>query len=400
MEDGLDTNMNRSLRIQTSAFAFIRTVINTMHRMVYPFLPIFSRGLGVDLPALSLALTGRQVAGIFGPFAAILIESRGRKTGLLTGLGLFTCGVFLVVIWPSYPVFIISLALTTLGKYMFDPNMQGYLSDRVPYNRRGLTLAITELGWSLSFIIGVPCMGFLIARGGWMSPFGLLSLLGVVSILIIGKIIPPTKDDRINRRQIWDNCRLVLKYPPAITALSIGMAISAANEVINLVFGVWLEDNFGLQILALGGAAAAIGLAEFGGETLMGVITDRFGKTRSISWGLGANCVAAAIFPVLGRSLSGSVVALFLFYLTFEFTLVASIPLMTEIMPAARVTLMAFNVASLSLGRAIGALVASPLYDFGIGGSALAAIGFNLFALLCLHRLRIGVKNGDLKIAD
>lgn len=392
--------MDRDLRIQISSFAFIRTVINTMHRMVYPFLPVFSRGLGVDLQALSLALTGRQIAGVFGPFAAILVENRGRKTGMLTGLGLFTGGVALVVFWPSYPVFILSLVLTTLGKYMFDPHMQGYLGDRIPYERRGRVLAITELGWSLSFIIGVPTMGFLIARGEWMSPFWLLSLLGLSSMLIIGKMIPSTTEDRVNWRKIRDNFGLVLRYPPAITALTIGLAISAANEVINLIFGVWLEGNFGLQILALSGASAAIGLAEFGGETLMGGIADRLGKGRSVAWGLAANCLAAAIFPFLGRSLSGAVVALFLFYITFEFTLVATIPLMTEIMPTARVTIMAFNIAFLSLGRAIGALVASPLYDFGIGGSAMAAIGFNLIALICLRRLRLSGQNGKLEFAD
>lgn len=44
--------MDRGLRFQTVAFALIRTVVNTMHRMVYPFLPVFSRGLGVDLTGL------------------------------------------------------------------------------------------------------------------------------------------------------------------------------------------------------------------------------------------------------------------------------------------------------------------------------------------------------------
>jgi predicted MFS family arabinose efflux permease len=379
--------MDRSLRYQIIAFAFIRTVLNTMFRMVYPFLPVFSRGLGVDLSALSLALTSRQAMGIFSPFLAILVESRGRKVGMLIGLGLFTGGVLLVVIWPTYPVFILTLALSTLGKYIFDPHMQGYLGDQVPYNRRGLAVAVTELGWSMAFIVGVPLMGFLISRGGWMSPFGSLSILGLASLFLIGKIIKPTSDDRVNWAKIWGNFSQVFRFPPAVAGLSIGIAIGAANEVINLVFGVWLEDTFGLQIMALGGAAAAIGLAELGGESLMGSITDRLGKERSIALGLVANCLAASVFPILGRSLSGAVVALFLFYITFEFTLVAIIPMMTEIMPSTRVTLMAINVAGLSLGRAIGALAAPPLYSFGIASSAVAAIVFNLIALLGLRRL-------------
>jgi predicted MFS family arabinose efflux permease len=270
---------------------------------------------------------------------------------------------------------------------MFDPHMQGFLGDLVPYERRGLAYAMTELGWSLSFIIGIPVMGFIIAHEGWLSPFGTLAVLGGISILLIRKIIPQNSDDKINWSEMRNNFIQVLRYPPAIIALSIGLMISAANEVINLVFGVWLEDSFGLKILALGGAAAAIGIAELGGESLMGGFTDRLGKERSIAWGLTANCLAAIVFPFLGRNLTGAVIALFLFYITFEFTLVAIIPLMTEIMPNARVTLLAFNVAGISLGRALGALVASPLYRFGIGGSAVTAIFFNLVAFLGIVRL-------------
>ena len=262
--------MKRPLRQQIIAFALIKTVLNTMFRMVYPFLPVFSRGLGVDISSLSLALTSRQVVGIFGPFLAILYENRGRKLGMLISLGLFTIGLVLVVIWPVYPIFILSLFLTTLGKYIFDPIMQGYLGDQVPYERRGLAMAVTELGWSLAFIIGIPTAGFLISRGGWMSPFSVLSIMGATSILIIGKIIPAGSDSGITWSNVWVNISQVLHHPPAIAALSIGVAISAANEVINLVFGVWLEDSFGLQIMALGGAAAAIGIAELGGEIFTG----------------------------------------------------------------------------------------------------------------------------------
>jgi DHA1 family inner membrane transport protein len=379
--------MKRPLRQQIIAFALIKTVLNTMFRMVYPFLPVFSRGLGVDISSLSLALTGRQVVGIFGPFLAILFENRGRKLGMLISLGLFTAGVALVVIWPTYPVFILSLIMTTLGKYIFDPIIQGYLGDQIPYKRRGLAMAVTELGWSLAFIIGIPTAAFLISRGGWMSPFGILSILGAISIFIISKIIPAGSDTGIEWSSVLINISQVFHHPPALAALSIGVSISAANEVINLVFGVWLEDSFGLQIMALGGAAAAIGIAELGGETLMGGITDRLGKERSIGLGLVANCLAAIVFPVLGKSPSGAVVALFLFYITFEFTLVAVIPMMSEIMPTARVTLMAFNVAGLSLGRGLGALSATPLYRYGIGVSALAAIMFNLIAFVGLWKL-------------
>jgi predicted MFS family arabinose efflux permease len=377
-----------SLRFQIVAFAVIRMVLNTMHRMVYPFLAVFSRGLGVDLTALSLALTTRSVVGAVGPFLAAFADQRGRKVGLLFGICLFTGGVALAVFWPTFPGFLLALIFTTLGKYGFDPSMQAYLGDRIPYQRRGRALAITELGWSLAFIIGVPLMGLLISRSGWMSPFGILTLLGTVSILLIGWMIPRDSDDERARPPVWQNFHFVLSTPIALSGLAVGLMTSAANEVINLVFGVWMEAAFGLQILALGGASAVIGFAELGGETLVGVLTDRLGKPRAVGIGLLANCLVALIFPLLGHSLPGALIGLFLFYLTFEFTIVSIIPMMTEIMPNVRATLMAFNMAGLSLGRALGALVATPLYAWGIWASAAATITFNLLALIALKPLK------------
>jgi len=64
--------------------------------------------------------------------------------------------------------------------------------------------------------------------------------------------------------------------------------------------------------------------------------------------------------------------------------------LMTELLPSARATLMAFNVASLSFGRAIGAFLAPRLYGLGFLAVALGAIGFNLLALLAVSRLGKG----------
>ncbi len=62
-------------------------------------------------------------------------------------------------------------------------------------------------------------------------------------------------------------------------------------------------------------------------------------------------------------------------------------PLMTELLPPARATVMALNVASLSLGRALGALVGPQLYNWGFFAVTLGAVCFNLAGLLALHRL-------------
>jgi predicted MFS family arabinose efflux permease len=378
--------MRTPLRWQLAAFTVIRTIFNTLHRMVYPFLAIFARGLGVDLTTISYALTARSVVGTVGPFAAAVADQRGRRFGMLLGAGLFTGGAAVVVFWPSFPGFTISLVLATLGKYIFDPGMQAYIGDTVPYERRGRTIAFTEFGWSLAFVAGVPLMGFLIARAGWMAPFPLLTLLG---LFIVGGLfwMLPREDVPAGMQGSRENFRLVLTSLPALAGLAIGMLASAANEEVNLVFGVWLQDSFGLQIAALGAASAVIGISEMSAEGLVAAFVDRLGKLRAIALGLAVNSLASLALPWLGRTEFGALVGLFFFYISFEFTIVSSIPLMTELLPSARATLMACNVAALSLGRAVGDFLAPRLYGLGFLAVALGAIGFNLLALLAVRRL-------------
>lgn len=381
--------MNRTL----PAFTAIRIILNTMHRMVYPFLAVFARGLGVDIASMSYALTARSIIGGLGPFAASVADSRGRKFGLLFGLGLFTLGTALVVFWPTFPALACALTLTTLGKYVFDSAMHAYIGDHVPYERRGLAVAIAEMGWSLGFILGVPLMGFLIARRGWMAPFPLLTLLGILAFIGLFFLLPkdanwPPVTTACRRPARWTNFRRVLTNAPALAGLSLGLLASTANETVNLIFGVWLEDSFGLKIAALGAASAVIGISELSGESLVALFSDRLGKPRAVAIGLLTNSLAALLLPFIGGTQVGALIGLFFFYISFEFTLVTSISLMTEVLPEARATLISFNVAALSLGRALGAPIAPWLYSFGFPVVAAGAVGFNLLALVALRKMQ------------
>ena len=375
------------LRFQLLIVMVLRTIFNTMHRMVYPFLGTFARGLGVDITALSFALTGRSLIGAFVPFIASIADQRGRRFGMLAGIALFTLGVSLVVVWPTLWALTAALILALLGKYMFDPAMQAYFGDRIPYQQRGLALAITELGWSLAFILGVPAMGFLIASSGWSAPFPVLTVLGLGMFAAVWWVAPKRDVNHVPARNPWANFGMVLRNAPALAGISIALWASAGNELVNLIFGVWLEDSFGLQIAALAGASAVIGLSELSGEGLVALLTDRLGKPRALALGLSANAGAAVLLPFIGRTEVGALVGLFLFYITFEFVMVSHVPMMTEMLPGARATVMAFNLTGHSLGRALGAFLAPILYGFSFEFVTTSVVVFNVIGLFALSRI-------------
>jgi predicted MFS family arabinose efflux permease len=377
-----------STRSQLIVISLLRTILNTMHRMVYPFLSVFARGLGVDVISVSFALTGRNIVGIFGPLLAPIADVRGRRLGMLLGAGLFSLGTALVAIWPGVITFAAALILAILSKNLFDPAVLAYFGDRVSYERRGTAVAISEMAWSAAFIAGVPAMGFLIARFGWQAPFPVLAILGLGMLAVIWRLIP--QDGGIATSvPVLSSMRTVLNSMPALAGVSIALWASAANEVVNLVFGVWLADSFGLQIAALAGASAVIGLAELGGEGLVATVTDRIGKPRAVAVGLAANILAAALLPWIGRTPPGALAGLFLFYISFEYLLVSQLPMMTEVVPAARATTIALNSIGFGIGRSAGALLSTVVYArLGFGAVTILAIFFNVLALLALAEMQ------------
>ena len=367
--------------LRLASLTFIRVILNTAHRMIYPFLAVFARGLGVDLAAVSALVANRSVIGAATPFLFPFIEPRGRRFGMLLGAGLVAAAMGLVALWPSLITLGAALVLALVGKTFFDPSMLAYIADHVPYERRGAATAFSEFAWSLSFILGVPAMGFLIAHLNWSAPFGALGLLAALACLLLVWAARDSHRPAPHADGLFGNVRAIFTSAPVLAGLAIGLFASMANEVVNLLFGVWLEDSFHLQIAALAGTSAVIGLSELGGEGLVALLADRLGKVRATGIGLAANCLAALLLPLIGRTEFGALAGLFLFYITFEFTLVTSIPLMSEIMPSARATTLSFNLAAHSLGRAGGALLAPALYALGFASVAAAAVVINLLGL-------------------
>lgn len=396
-----------ALTLQVGLFTLIRIVLNTSYRMVYPYLSLFQSGLAVGLPAVSLVLTLRSLITFAGPFLSPIADRYGRRVSMLLGMGLFTLGALTVVVWPTYGGFVLSLPLMALAYIIFLPAMQAFLGDRVPYERRGRAMGITELSWSLSFIFGVPLVGWLLGRSGaWQSPFLPLALLGLLSVAALARLLP---DDTPGRRE-----KPLPGAAPAALPLGrlLGSAsaragfltvllLTAANETVNLVFGLWLESRFNFQLAALGAAAVLIGLSEMGGEGLSAWLVDRLGKVWSVRAGLLVNLLAALGLLALGGQAWGALAGLLLFYLSFEFSLVSLLPLMSETLPELRATVMAATLAMAALGRALGTQLAPWLFEWvGIGGNLLAAAAMNLLAVGLVRRVRAAEPAGQPAAAE
>jgi predicted MFS family arabinose efflux permease len=275
-----------------------------------------------------------------------------------------------------------------MGKSVFDPALQAYTSERVPYQRRGMAIGLIEFAWAGSSLLGIPLAGLLIDRLGWRSPFLALGGLGLLSGVALWALIP---DDRRQRqeaggqpgfRQVW---RWLSRDRAALGALGSSLLFGAANDNLFVVYGAWLEDTFGLSIAALGTATLVIGAAELLGEGLTASIADRVGLKRAIMAGLALSAVSYVLLPWVGRTLPLALAGLFVTFLTFEFTIVTAFSLFTEILPGTRATMMSGVVAAASVGRVVGTLIGGPVWlAGGLATTGIVSAAISGLALACL----------------
>lgn len=342
-----------------------RLFLNTGLRMVYPFAPALARGLGVELTAVYQLITLRNVTGFLSPVFGPLSERYGRKPVMMGAMLLFGLSCLLVVIWPAYWPLGVTLALLSVAKVVYDPAMQAYLGDTVPYRQRGKAMSVTEFAWALALLLGAPAVGLAIQRGGWSAPFFWLGIFALISVLLLWRFIPQSgkrSGQAANLRATW---QVLQRYPVIWAAVAYIALVMTANEMLFIVYGDWMESSFNLTLTSLGLASGIIGISEISGEAFAGWSVDRFGKRPVIIITGLLNALFYFIIPYTSATLTAALVTLFFLFITFEITVVGGMPLMTELVPRARGVVMSMVLAAMSLGRTLGALLGPAVWEQG-----------------------------------
>ena len=289
---------------------------------------------------------------------------------------------------PGYwPVFL-GLVVASFGKTVFDPSIQAFIGHNVPYARRGRVIGVVETAWAGSTLIGIPALGLIIEHVGLTSSFYLLAILGAIGCLAVSWFIPADHSDPARKKgrfSLFAALPQLLKVRPAVGMLAFGFWVSIANDSLFVVYGAWFEENFQVSIITLGFSTVAIGTAELLGESLTAIFADRLGLKRATSSGLCLAMLAYLLLPIIGRSLPLAMIGMFFVFLAFEFTIVTSFSLSTELLPASRATMMAGFYATAGVGRMIGVLIGGWLWNIGgITAVAISSAGLSGLGLLSL----------------
>lgn len=369
--------------------AISRLFVNMTRRFYYPFLPAISRELGVSLASVQGAAASQAGVGLFSPFFGAFSERYGRKRVMLAALSLMSMASLVGFLMPNqFSVFYTVMVIWGLSKWLFDPPMQAYIADRVPYDRRGFAIGITEWAWAGALLVGAPVAGILLNSQGLQGIFAFMFICHLIGLGLLWRLLPSDhpSGEAHEFAGFQDSWRVLLSSRIAMSVLIFSVTLYAGNEMVFIVYGDWMESTFDLAIEALATVTIVIPIAEVLGEGFVIGFSDRIGKRRLTLVSTIAAGLAYLALPHLSFSLPAVMGGLFLIFITIEIAIVSSIPMFTEVLPEARAVMMSSNVAAQGSGRLLGAFLGGAIYSqfdsFILTGLGAGLITFVSFAVM------------------
>jgi predicted MFS family arabinose efflux permease len=360
LRNRLDLFFGLGVQIIVTMF-LIRLIVLAGLRMVYPFIPQISTGLGLTAIAFSWLIFIRSITGVAGPIFGILSDRYGRRRIMAAGLLFQGVGLASLALsrqwWSIAPMLLLGIGVTA-----FLPVQFAYISDLVAYNRRGRAMAAVDMSFAVTGIVLLPIVGWLIDVLGWRSPFLILSVFCLLAAAVIWFRFP-TAEHRSDTTPPWSATLGVVLRPNVLASIVVSVLLLFAASSSMTIWGIWFSADFGLSAAALGLVATGIGLAELSGIVFAGLFIDRIGKHLGSQIGLLLTAFIFMLLPLTQASLILAVLMLILLGGVLEFSTISLFSLYSEQAPEARAMVFSLTGLGLAVGMALGPPVTIVLWE-------------------------------------
>ena len=168
----------------------------------------------------SLLIFAFSLSGGTSAFAAAFYVDRfDRKTVLLTAFFFFAIGSLLCSYAYTYRLMLFARFFTGIFGGLLGGVSTAFISDMIPYERRGKAMGILNLGFGMASIIGIPFSIFICEHLSVFWPFrivGFLSLATLIpGILYLPNMRGHITEDNSNIKEIFIAIFSLVLYVPA-----------------------------------------------------------------------------------------------------------------------------------------------------------------------------------------
>ena len=381
----LDDSFDKEIRSNITAVTIARLVANAAYRFAPLFLATIARGFDVSLSTLGFAVFISELSGFASPYAGRLVDRLTHRNSMVLGLIGTAFGCTIAAVSHSPLLFAVGVTVLALTKQSFDLGLGAWIADHVPYTQRGKIVGLTETAWALGLLVGVSVMGLITAVTNWRIGFAFAILCLLISTYVI--FVRVTNHDRISHNRHDGTPQRVTGNAWFVVATMFCIMSSAQNLFVT--FGAWLEDEFQFGAARLAVAGFSLGLVELVASVSSSRQTDKWGKERSIAIGALLIVPAGVLLNLGSHSFVVGIVAVFMYFLGFEFSVVSLLPLATSLVPNSPGTGLGWVLGAGTLGRAVMAIVATHLFEsYGVRGPALLGSVFGVIGAVLITRYR------------
>ncbi len=356
----LDDSYPAEVRHGITSLTVARTAGNACFRFAAPFLATIATGQGATLERMGIALAVSELSGLASPLTGRLAERFHRRTAMSIGLTAIGVGAGLAAASGNVAVFTLALVIIAQSKVMFDLGLGAWISDRVRFERRGRVIGLTETSWALGLLVGVTTMGLVTAATSWRFGYGLGALAVLTMALVVARTVPddPVGFTHAQRRHFATGS---VSRRGWIIVVG-GFCLMASSQTLIVTFGSWLKDHFGMTDTGVSLVVFGLGFGELFSSLSAARFSDRWGKERAAMVGAGIMIPAALLLALTNSHLWAALPMLLIAIAAFEFAIVSTIPLATDLVPGAPAKGMAIMFSAGTLGRALASIPATRTY--------------------------------------
>ena len=354
----------RSLPPLLFLFAIGNFVIGSSAFVIGGIVSVIAQDLGVGTPAVGQAMTVYALSTAF--FAPLLVLATGRwsrKHAMLFALAVFTLGNALCAMAPNLTVLLLGRAVMGAGS-MFTPLAASIAIALVPPQRRGQALALTFLGMSVSYVIGLPLGAWVSLHYGWQSSLWMMTITSTLMCVAAALWVPAqVQAPGAN----FAGLAAVLRRPELLAMLLTTLTYFAAIFCTVSYFSPVLMALAHLQVADLSLTLMLFGVAGVVGSLIGGAANDRFGARPTMLVQMPLLATMMLLLPLTGGHYVAMLAVLFVWGCAGFGMMTPQQNRLATLAPAQAPLLLSLNSSMLYLGTALGAAV---------GGAALDQVGF------------------------
>ncbi|MDQ7030720.1 MAG: MFS transporter [Ardenticatenia bacterium] len=356
--------------------------------IIIPLLPFYADHVGATPFQIGLLFASYSVSQLVAaPVLGSLSDRHGRRPILLVSLlGTVISFALLAVATSLWLLFVARIIDGLSGGNI--STARAYISDVTDRKDRAKAFGLIGAAFGLGFIFG-PALGGVLGRFNYAAPAWAAAGLAALALIMTWFGLPESHRRRASATSTapWRDLPQLLTRPTIGTLLLIDFLYWASFAVYQTTFALFGKIRFGFGITEVGyilALAGVIGVIVQGG--LVGLITRRFGESRTLAGGL----LLAALglgSAALTHSVAAFVVAVVPAAVGAALSQPALIALISHTAsPEEQGRIQGVSGALESLGRTVGPVWGNSMLDlFGEGvaffSAAVVLAGIALFAV-------------------